>query len=101
MLAFITTKMRYYLPILLVILLSSCSFNDKELKNGWWKYGEGYHIGDVLNFNNILLSNDTIYRNGIPDAILIDRIDSHFNLTSRKIIIQSLSSNEKGTYHQK
>jgi hypothetical protein len=48
-----------------------------------------------------MLSNDTIYKNGIPKAILIDKIDSHLNLTSRKIIIQSLSSNEKGTYHQK
>jgi len=93
--------MKHYPVIILLILISSCSFSDTDLKNGWWKYGNGYHIGDVLDFNTLTFSNDTIYTNGIPRAILIDRVDSYFNLTSRKIIIQSLSSNEKGTYHQK
>ncbi len=93
--------MKHHLLIILIIVFSSCSFSDNELKNGWWKYGDGYHIGDVLDFNSFTLSNDTIYRNSVPKAILINRIDSYFNLTSRKIIIQSLSSNEKGTYHQK
>lgn len=93
--------MKHYILIILVILISSCSFSDNELKNGWWKYGNGYHFGDVLDFNNFMLSNDTIYKNGIPKAILLKKIDSRFYLTSKKIIVQSLTSSKKGIYHQK
>jgi len=35
--------------------------NDKELEKGWWKYGEGYHIGGILDFKRHKLSYDTIF----------------------------------------
>ncbi len=34
--------------ILLLLIFASCNSKDKELKSGWWKYGDGFHLGDVL-----------------------------------------------------
>ncbi|WP_422092094.1 hypothetical protein [Tenacibaculum ovolyticum] len=83
--------------ISLPLFLISCSTNDKELEKGWWKYGEGYHIGDVLDFKKHKLSNDTIFINDKPRALLI----RHENFISKRIVIKSLESDETGTYHNK
>lgn len=71
-------------------LLVSCSISDDDLKTGWWKYGGGQHIGDILTFNDSNISNDTIYKNEIAIGIIVDREESLFGLTSRKIWIQPL-----------
>lgn len=79
------------------MFLISCSTNDKGLEKGWWKYGEGYHISDVLDFKRHKLSNDTIFINDKPRALLIRQE----NFISKKIVIKSLVSDETGTYHNK
>ncbi len=88
---------------LIAYLLISCKFNNKELKESWWKFGEGYYIGDVLNFNNenLIIKNDTLFLNNKPKAIIITQTESFLGFTDRSIIIKSLESNEKGTYFQK
>lgn len=88
---------RIILYISLPLFLVSCSTNDMDLKKGWWKYGEGYHIGDVIDFKSHKISNDTIFINDKPKALLI----SQENFISRKIVIKSLESDETGTYHNK
>lgn len=79
-------------------LLISCKFKNKELKESWWKFGEGYYIGDVL---NLIIKNDTLLLNNKPKAIIITQTESFLGFTDRSIIIKSLESNEKGTYFQK
>jgi len=88
---------RTILYLTLLLILISCSTNEKSLHNGTWKYGEGYHIGDVIDFKKHQLSNDTIFINDKPEALLIKQ--EHF--ISRKIIIKSLVSDETGIYHNK
>ncbi|WP_438423744.1 hypothetical protein [Aquimarina macrocephali] len=83
-----------------LIFLTSC-LSNKELKEGWWKYGDGYHIGDVISFERYNLVNDTLYLKDIPKALLISQEESVFGFTSRKIVIKDLKSNETGTYYQK
>jgi len=92
---------RIYILICLVSF-SSCSLSDAELKESWWKHCGDYHIGDVLDFQNVhKLRNDTIYFNNIPKATIISTTESIFRATDRKIMIKSLESNEVGTYCQK
>ena len=103
--------MKFKLPIIFLVLLSSCGFSDEELKKGWWKYGSGEHIGDVINFDNHTLSNDTIYSGEEAIAVIVDREESLFGMSSRKIFIDPLveskvyieSEYDKGigVYHQK
>lgn len=81
--------------ISLPLFLISCSTNDKELEKGWWKYEEGYNIGDVLDFKRHKLSNDTIFINDKPRALLI----RYENFISKRLIIKSLESDETGTYN--
>ena len=103
--------MKFNLIIICLVLLSSCSFSDEELKKGWWKYGSGAHIGDVINFNHDTFSNDTIYRGEEAIAVIVDREESLFGISSRKIFIELLIERrayieseydpEIGVYHQK
>ncbi|WP_299887135.1 hypothetical protein [uncultured Lacinutrix sp.] len=86
--------------ILTLIFLTSC-LNNKELREGWWKYGDGYHIGDVISFERYNLINNTLYLENIPKALLISKEESVFGFTSRKIVIKDLESNKRGTYYQK
>jgi len=76
--------------ILFFIFLVSCSVSDEDLKKGWWKYGGGQNIGDILTFNDSTISNDTIYKNKIAIGFIVDREESIFGITSRKIFIRSL-----------
>lgn len=85
---------------LIINLLISCSLNDKQLKESWWKYGDGFHIGDVINFEKHQVINDTIFLDNIPKAILINKEGSILGFTDRTIIVKDLLSDETGTYYQ-
>jgi hypothetical protein len=78
------------LILLLSVFFISCSVSDEELKKGWWKYGGGQHIGDVLTFSDLNLKNDTIFRGNKKIGVIVDRDESLFGLTSRKIFIRPL-----------
>lgn len=103
--------MKFNFVIICLILLSSCGFSDEELKKGWWKYGSGAHIEDVINFDSHTLSNDTIYSGKEAIGVIVDREESLFGMSSRKIFIhpiieskvylESGSDNSIGIYHQK
>jgi hypothetical protein len=82
-------------------LLAGCSLSDQQLKRGWWKYGEGYHLGDVVDFNHrFSISGDTILQNGKAVAVIIDRKKGIFG-DDNEIQIRSLDKKESGVYHQK
>lgn len=81
--------------ILLMLSFSSCNSKEKELKTGWWKYGQGFHLGDdVLILKDSNLRNDTILIGQKPVAIIL-------SVSSHEIKIASIPSGETGIYFHK
>lgn len=80
--------------IFFVLLLSACSETRNYFIECRWKYQEGYHIGDVLHFEESgyysIEDNTKIYRNGIHVATLKE-------VTKEKLKIVSID-NEIGLY---
>ena len=92
--------MRLSLIVFTILLFYSCSLTDNDLKEGWWKYGEGYHIEDVLDFKkNYTVNRDTLLQNGKKVGIIIGRTKSL--LKDNRIEISSLDNNQSGFYYQK
>lgn len=90
--------MRHFKFLLLLISLSACELNNKEILTTKWKYVDGYYLGDLIDFNNgyYRLSKDTIFIGSKKEAIIIDsrkRFDGLFEL---KII--DINKREKGNY---
>lgn len=92
--------MKKLVYILTFLFLTSC-LSDKQLKESWWKYGEGYSIGDVLNFKIYELRNDTLFLDNTPKALIIERKESILGFTDREVTIKDLTSNKTGIYYQK
>ena len=91
---------RKFIYIFSLILLTSC-LHDQQLKKCCWKYGYGYHIGDVISFDRYELRNDTLFLENTPKAVLFRREASILGFTDNKIIIKDITSNKKGGYYQK
>ncbi len=79
---------------LVYLIFLSCSSRDNLLKSGWWKYGDGLHLGDVLIFRDSNVRGDTIFTGGKPVATLV-------NVNSHRIEVVSLNSGERGSYIHK
>ncbi len=79
-----------FLVVIAYISIISFTVSDNELKDGWWKYGSGQHIGDVLDFRYLTVISDTIYRSSKKIGVIVKREESWFGLSSRKIFIQPL-----------
>ncbi|OQP56355.1 hypothetical protein A4R26_26035 [Niastella populi] len=65
-------------------------------------YGEGYRIGDQLQFDNknFSFNGDTILKRNVPVAVVV--MTSGDLIGSNNIItIQSLATGEEGMYHEK
>lgn len=96
--------MRVLLFLLLAALFSGCQKSDSEIVAArQWKYGEGYRIGDWIEFSEdknkgLFVSNDTIYKNGTPEAV-IDALD--YNFDHYVLTIHSLDNKQSGTYIDK
>lgn len=95
-------KTVFLLPLILAgLLFAGCSFKDHQLKEGWWKYGEGYSVGDVIDFKaGYTLSQDTLLMNGRKVAI-VSRIDKRIFPGNNQMIIRSLDGRQSGVYFQK
>ena len=94
-------KWKILLIISLFFILQKCQLTDDELDDGWWKYGSGYYSGDLFDFKHNHLRGDTIFYGASARGIIIDREESIFGWTSRKVFIKSLDSDKVGIYHQK
>lgn len=92
--------MKKLIYILAFLFLTSC-LSDKQLKESWWKHGDGYYIGDFIHFENYDIRNDTLFLENIPKALIIKRKVSILGFTDRELTIKDLISNETGTYYQK
>jgi hypothetical protein len=91
------TAMKLYslfCAILLLLIFVSCNSRDKELKSGWWKYGDGFYLGDVLIFNDSNSRGDTIFIENKPIGTLVT-VNSHM------IEIISIASGERSSYFHK
>jgi len=84
----------------LSLAFAGCTLTNDGIQKHWWKYGNGFHIGDVLRFDNNSLRNDTIFINNIPTAKIIDKVHGLFG-ADNEIIIKSFLSSATGTYHEK
>lgn len=84
----------------ILMLTTCCRMNNKDISKFWWKYGTGYHIGDVLRFDDNNLKGDTIFKNDIPVAIITFCRKGTFRKTAI-LEISEIETKKKGTYHQK
>lgn len=91
------------LTILSITFLPSCTtLSPEHIKGHQWLYGEGYRLGDKLQFDNKTFSvnGDTILKSNLPVALVVmtsgDLIGSNNDIT-----IQSLATGEEGLYHEK
>ena len=87
--------MRYFY-IIILCFFSSCSVNDENLKDYFWKYSDGLHLGDELIINTESLKNDTIYQENKPKYIIKTSI-GYFGYPT-ELIIKDIESGEEGRY---
>ena len=73
-----------------------------EIRKIHWKYGEGFNIGDWLEFDNgtYSIEGDTIYKNDKPIAIVL-AVKGGILGDDDEMDIKSINGTEKGTYHSK
>ena len=82
------------------LFLTGCSLNEQQLKTGWWKYGEGYYLGDVVDFSKgFSINGDTILQNGLRVGIITRMTKGMFG-DDNEIEIISLDKKQSGVYHQ-
>jgi hypothetical protein len=91
------------LAILSIPLLPHCTtLSPEHIRDHQWLYGEGYHLGDKLLFDNKSFSfnGDTILKRNVPVAVIVmtsgDLLGNNNDIT-----IQSLATGEEGLYHEK
>jgi len=72
--------------------------SNEEIKNLQWKYGEGYHIGDVLLLDDHNLKGDTIYKDDKPIAVIMKSGDMFWE--SPDLVIKDIKTGKTGTYHE-
>lgn len=93
--------LRFFLIASTCLLLIGCSLNEQQLKTGWWKYGEGYYLGDVVDFNKgFAIHGDTVLQNGQRVGIIIRKTKGIFG-GDNEIEITSIDKKQSGVYHQK
>jgi len=81
---------------MMAIFFVSCK-NEKSI-NRKWKYQQGYHLGDWLDFEkNISISNDTIYQ---KDSALakFSKIEPGYFGNPTKLQITDLKTKKTGIY---
>ena len=83
--------MKYILVVLMFAF--SCSSLD-NVKNSRWKYSEGYHIGDLLNFNHTQQFRIDDKGNLYVKDELKGKVLKH---TKSKLVIES-ATGKQGTY---
>ena len=94
--------MKYLFLLIFSIFISACTFDNNHIKKYNWLYGEGYYIGDWIDFKTNLyqINKDTIYKNKQAVAFVYAtkiRLLHADNL----MVIQSLDKKEKGIYFEK
>lgn len=101
------TGMKQFIACLISgLLLVQCSSTEHkrsiDVEKYQWKYGEGLHAGDWLDFTGEVyeIRNDTIYERGSAIAIISEIRKGNFGDDTEMEIV-SVDGTEKGIYHKK
>lgn len=97
------TKQAIISGAVVLCVMTSCQNRENELQEvGFWKYSDGFYIGDVLDFNKSVnhLNQDTIYQNDTPKAILVN-IETRILSGDKCLHIKDPVTSKKGTYVSK
>ena len=97
------------MKLTVILLLFTCLFftNCKQLPANYatrhsWKFGGGFGIGDWVEFNHSCeLRHDTIYMNKVPVARIKAMNRGTMPGDDNEMVIQSLTSDSTGVYHEK
>lgn len=96
-----TNVVRVLLKKAMVLLLfSACnSRGDSLTTTRFWKYSDGFAIGDVLDFNqaNLTSRGDTIFKNDRAMARVL-RIENRWITADRVLHIESMHDKKIGRY---
>ncbi len=88
----------YFIGIGIIICLITSfliySNSNSYIESQDWKYVDGAHIGDVIQFNSERLTEKTIYRNNE----ILGKIVFCYGKT---LIIKNITTGEKGYYSKK
>ena len=91
------------LTVVSLPLVTCCTtLSPEHIRDHQWLYGQGYRIGDQLQFDNKTYSfnGDTILKSNLPIAVIVmssgDLLGNNNDIT-----IQSLATGEEGIYHEK
>lgn len=96
-------NLKIVLSFVIILVLISCKNQDEQLKDvGFWKYSEGFHIGDAMDPKDDILEvkNDTLFRNHFPIARFL-KLENRILSGDKVLYIQSLTSDEVGVYVSK
>src|SRR5690554_1852407 len=83
-----------------LFLIIACNNDNKQLKEVvFWKYSDGFYIGDYVDFNSksIKIQNDTIYKIETPIALII-KIKNRTILGDKLLYIKDIASSKEGIY---
>ena len=88
--------LRSFIHVLFIFFLCNCNRVDKTVKHGFWKYKNGFSIGDpgdIFNFYSepYKISNDTIFHSNIAKAVVL-------KTENGLLLLKSVATGETGTY---
>ncbi|WP_312923277.1 hypothetical protein [Empedobacter brevis] len=99
----VKTKQAIISGAVFLCVMSSCQNRENQLQEGgFWKYSDGFYIGDILDFNKPLnrFHKDTIYQNDIPKAILVN-IETRILSGDKRLHIKDPVTSNTGIYVSK
>jgi hypothetical protein len=91
------------LSLPLLFLLAACKNGSPgNDKNVFWKYSDGFSIGDAIRFDgqHNRVENDTVFQNEMPVAKFI-KIESRVLAGDRLLHIKDLATGKAGIYVEK
>ena len=93
--------LKIYLTLFLFALFGCESREEKIISK--WKFMEGYHFGDFLDFENqkFRIQNDTIYKNSKVFAVVEELKTESLLGTENKLILKDIQSGKIATYTDK
>jgi len=87
-----------------ILLLIGCQQTNEDIVSvRKWKASDGYNLGDMITFSGnktggLYISNDTIYRDGRPEALVVS---TEYNIDHYVLTLHSIDHKQTGKYIDK